>query len=108
MANGVAGAEEADLIAAESTDEEISEELTPEELAEARRYSLLIEWSPEDDAYIVTGPELPNVRTHGTTHQDAVEMGEEVIATYLWSLRRHGQPLPPPRFFYGDEVSGGS
>jgi hypothetical protein len=46
MANGVAGAEEADLIAAESTDEEISEELTPEELAEARRYSLLIEWSP--------------------------------------------------------------
>ncbi len=37
MANGVAGAEEADLIAAKSTDEEISEELTPEELAEARR-----------------------------------------------------------------------
>ncbi len=108
MANGLAGAEEADLIAAKSTDEEISEDLTPEELAEARPYSLLIEWSPEDDAYIVSVPELPNVRTDGTTHQDAVEMGEEVIATYLWSLRRHEQPLPPPRFFSGDEVSGGS
>ncbi len=63
---------------------------------------------PGGDAYIVSIPELPNVRTHGTTHQDAVEMGAEVITTYLWSLQRRGQPLPPPRFFHGAEVSGGS
>ena len=87
------------------TDEQVSEELTPDEVAEARRYSLLIEWSPEDDAYIISVPELPGVRTHGTTHQDAVEMGAEVIATYLFALRGHDRPVPLPRFFgTGDDL----
>ncbi len=83
-------------------DEQVSEDLTPDELAEARRYSMLIEWSPEDDAYIVSVPELPNVRTHGTTHQDAVEMGAEAIATYLFAMRGLGRPVPSPRFFGAD------
>ncbi len=83
-------------------DEQAAEEIMPQKPAEARRYSMLIEWSPEGDAYIVSVPELPNVRTHGTTHQDAVEMGAEVIATYLFALRGMGRPVPPPRYFGAD------
>jgi predicted RNase H-like HicB family nuclease len=49
-----------------------------------------------DGLYIVSCPELPNVWTHGTTHQDAVEMGAEVIATYLFALRGHDRPVPLP------------
>ena len=74
------------------------DEITPEELAEARRYSLVIEWSPRDDAYLVSVPELPGCRTHGATHEEAVAMGEEVIATCLAGLRAMGRPVPEPRY----------
>lgn len=40
----------------------------PDELEEGRRYSMTIEWSDEDDAYVVTVPELPGCVSHGTTH----------------------------------------
>lgn len=77
---------------------------TAEELAEARRYSLLIQWSDEDRAYIVSVPELPGLRTHGTTHVEAVEMGEEAIATRLAGLRHFGRPVPPPRYWSPDDA----
>lgn len=79
-------------------EEEVSEEITPEELEEARRYSMLIAWSPEDGLFLVQCPELPPVKTHGATHEEAVAMGEEAIATYLWSLRHRSLPIPPPRY----------
>lgn len=71
--------------------------ITEEMLAEARRYSLLIEWSERDRVYIVGVPELPGCRTHGTTHGEAVAMGEEAVATYLAGPRHFGDPVPPPR-----------
>ncbi len=71
---------------------------TQDELDEARRYSLVIEWSPRDEAFLVHVPELPGLRTHGATHAEAVEMGEEAIAVWLDGLRATGQPVPAPRF----------
>jgi predicted RNase H-like HicB family nuclease len=71
--------------------------ITPEMLAEARRYSMTIMWSDEDGVYIVTAPELPGCRTHGATHQEALMMGEEAIAGWLASARAVGDPVPPPR-----------
>ncbi|HET8629720.1 MAG TPA: type II toxin-antitoxin system HicB family antitoxin [Thermomicrobiales bacterium] len=71
--------------------------ITPAELAEARRYSLLIARSEEDGAYLVTVPELPGLMTHGRTHEEAVTMGEEAVATWLAGLRAGGHPVPPPR-----------
>lgn len=64
-------------------DDDVAEAITPEELEEARRYSMHIVWSPEDRLYLVASPELPAVKTHGATHEEAVAMGEEAIATYL-------------------------
>lgn len=77
--------------------EAIERDITEGELAEARRYSLLIQWSDEDHLYIVTVPELPGCITHGATHEEAVAMGEEAIATYLAGMRYFGRPVPPPR-----------
>lgn len=71
---------------------------TRDELAEARRYSLVIEWSPRDAAFLVRVPEIPELRTHGATHAEAVEMGEEAIAVWLDGLGATGQPIPAPRF----------
>lgn len=62
---------------------------------ECLKYSMIIEWSPEDEAYIVTVPELPGCRTHGSTREEAVRMGEEVIELWL-----EGEKSPPrPRTF---------
>lgn len=63
------------------------------------RYSILIEWSDEDDAYIVTVPELPGRKTHGATRVEAVEMGEEVINGWLEAARAWGRPISPPRLY---------
>jgi predicted RNase H-like HicB family nuclease len=84
-----------------ATSEAVERDITEEELAEARRYSLLIQWSNEDRVYIVSVPELPGCRTHSATHIEAVEMGAEAIATYLAGLRHFGDPVPPPRVVVG-------
>lgn len=68
--------------------------LTEEQVMAVRRYDLVIEWSDEDQAFLATAPDLPGVRTHGSTRAEAAEMGEEVIALWL-----HGrQELPVARF----------
>lgn len=59
---------------------------------------MLIAWSPEDGIYIVSVPELPGLHTHGRTHEQAVAMGEDAIATWLARLRWMGFPLPEPQF----------
>lgn len=73
------------------------ETFNPEELARARQYSMLIQWSPEDETYIVTVPELPGLMTHGETHDQAVRMGEEAIALWLVGLHASGRSVPAPR-----------
>lgn len=66
---------------------------------EVRRYSMVIEWSDDDDAYIVTVPELPGCRTHGATRAEAVAQGEEVVAGWIEDVRADGEPVPQPRPF---------
>lgn len=72
---------------------------TPDELEEGRRYSMVIEWSDEYVAFVVTVPELPRCITHGTTHVEAVQHGADAIATWLRVARAHGDPIPRPRVF---------
>lgn len=62
-----------------------------------RRYSMVIEWSDEDDAYIVTVPELPGCMTHGATHVEAVQQGEDAIESWLDAAIAWGRPIPEPR-----------
>ncbi len=73
--------------------------VTPQDIAEAQAYSMVLEWSPENDAWIVSVPELPGLHTHGETRAEAIEMGEEVIARWMAGLRKHGQAVPEPRRF---------
>lgn len=77
----------------------MSDRQAADELAEVRRYSLVIAWSDEDGLYVVTVPELPGCLTHGATHAEAVRQGEDAIATWLATARRFGDPIPPPRVF---------
>jgi predicted RNase H-like HicB family nuclease/DNA-binding XRE family transcriptional regulator len=70
--------------------------VTPEELAEARRYGMAIDWSPEDKAFLASFPDVPGVVTHGATREEAAERGEEVIVMWLTAMRDTGLPVPPP------------
>lgn len=77
----------------------VDESFTPEDLTEARRYTQIIQWSDRDQVFVITVPELPGCRTHGATHAEAIEMGEEAIATWLAGARHYGQDIPPPAIF---------
>lgn len=72
------------------------DDVSPEELAEARRYSMRIDWSPEDEVFIASFLDVPFVRTHGETREEAFERGEEVIVAWLTAMRDAGYPITPP------------
>ena len=55
-------------------------------------YSMVIQWSDEDQVYVVTFPEFGGCRTHGETYKKAAKAGEEVlelVALVHVHLRRH-------------------
>lgn len=64
-------------------------------------YSMLIEWSEEDQAYLVTLPEWAQrvymPATHGNTYDEAVKNGREVLELLISDAQRNGEPLPAPR-----------
>jgi antitoxin HicB len=64
-------------------------------------YSMLIEWSEEDQAYLVTLPEWADrvvmPVTHGSTYSEAVQHGQEVLELLMNSALRDGEPLPSPK-----------
>lgn len=63
------------------------------------RYSMVIRWSEEDRAYLVTLPELygeGRFCTHGNSYEEAARKGREVMETLIETFRAEGRPLPPP------------
>ena len=76
-------------------DEHVDEVNRPDpEWERVRRYAMVIEWSDEDQLFLVSIPDFPGAHTHGRTRAEAAAMGEEVIALLL-----HGEANPPPPRF---------
>ncbi|HEU0027508.1 MAG TPA: type II toxin-antitoxin system HicB family antitoxin [Ktedonobacterales bacterium] len=71
----------------------------------APRYSMLIQWSDEDQAFLVTLPEwmdrVLGPVTHGDTYEEAVRNGRDALDALIASARKHGEPLPLPRTVAG-------
>jgi predicted RNase H-like HicB family nuclease len=62
-------------------------------------YSMIIEWSVEDEAFVVSVPEFPGQHTHGASYEEAVTQGRDLIdSLILWTLQ-DGKPLPQPHVF---------
>lgn len=70
---------------------------TAEELAEASRYRLEIQWSDEDQTFLVSLPELEGIRTHANSIAEAAERGVKLAAEYLYGMRALGLTPPAPR-----------
>jgi len=67
------------------------------------RYSVVIQWSHDDDAYLVTLPEWEdrvfNPIAHGETYEKAIKSGHEVLEAIVASARKHSEEPPQPRVF---------
>ena len=71
-------------------------EISDEELALARRYPMVVCWSPEYGAYVAEFPGLPGIGISGRTAAEAAQKGEEVIVAYVTGHLDAGLPLPEP------------
>jgi predicted RNase H-like HicB family nuclease len=62
-------------------------------------YSMIIQWSHEDNVFIVSLPEFPHCKTHGETYAEAVQSGQDMIETIIEFYRQEQKPLPEPQTF---------
>lgn len=71
-------------------------------MSEQLRYSMVIEWSDDDQAYVVSLPEWGDVvHTHGVTYEEALQPSKELIEALVACRQERGEPLPRPRVFAG-------
>jgi antitoxin HicB len=61
------------------------------------QYRVLIE-SDEDRVFVAEVPALPGCIADGKSRQEALANVKEAIAAYVESLKKHGEPVPPPVF----------
>lgn len=66
------------------------------------RYSIIIQWSNEDECYIVSLPEFGKyARTHGDTYEEAVKNAQEVLEL----LMEDNNNLPQPNIYKSEVVA---
>ncbi|WP_017324595.1 type II toxin-antitoxin system HicB family antitoxin [Synechococcus sp. PCC 7336] len=64
------------------------------------QYSILIQWSDEDDCYVVSLPEWGDFcHTHGNTYEEALANAQEVLELLIESARDRNQPFPQPNTY---------
>jgi predicted RNase H-like HicB family nuclease len=61
----------------------------------AMKLRVLVE-QDEDGKFVATCPTLPGCVSEGDTREAALANIQDAIAGYLESLRKHGEPVPPP------------
>jgi len=64
-------------------------------------YSLLIQWEPQGQVYVVSVPELDGLHTHGTTYEEAIKQAQEAIES--WIMDEDPATLPKPQLYPLDE-----
>jgi len=50
----------------------------------------------EDGRFVATCPALPGCISEGDTREEALANIQDAISGYVESLRKHGEPVPPP------------
>jgi predicted RNase H-like HicB family nuclease len=59
------------------------------------RYRVVIE-TDEDGMFIAECPALPGCISQGRTREEALVNIKDAMAGYIASLKKHGEPIPPP------------
>ncbi len=50
----------------------------------------------EDGMYVASVPSLPGCISQGRTREEVLKNIQDAIKGYLESLKKHGEPIPPP------------
>jgi predicted RNase H-like HicB family nuclease len=67
------------------------------------QYSMVIQWSDEDQVYIVSLPEFGEYsKTHGKSYRSAVKNGQEFLELLIETYQEEGRPLPQPNTYCSD------
>jgi predicted RNase H-like HicB family nuclease len=61
------------------------------------RYEMIVDWSAEDQLFIVRVPELPGCTAHGATPEAAVREAQVAIGLWVDTAVEDGVPIPEPR-----------
>lgn len=64
------------------------------------KYTIIIQWSKEDECYVVSLPDFTDVMqpcTHGDTYEEALKNAQEVLEMLISSYLENGQPIPEPQ-----------
>lgn len=64
------------------------------------KYTIVIQWSDEDQCYVVFLPEFEDVMqpcSHGDTYEEALKNAQEVLELLIESSLEEGEPLPEPK-----------
>jgi len=68
------------------------------------RYSLHVEWSEEDRAFVATCAEFPGLSAFGGSRSEAIEEAETALELFVEEYKESGDPLPKPKEL--EEYSG--
>ncbi len=72
-------------------------------MTERLHYSMVVQWSDDDQAYLVSLPEwegrIFNPITHGQDYEDAIKQAHEALAALVASARKRNEMLPDPHVF---------
>lgn len=59
------------------------------------KFRVLIE-QDEDGVFVATCPSLPGCVSQGKSREEARRNIQDAVEGYIASLKRHGEPVPPP------------
>jgi antitoxin HicB len=60
-------------------------------------YSMIIQWSDEDQVFVASLPEFGSfAMTHGATYEEAAKNGHEVLDLLIETYKAEGRRLPKP------------
>ncbi|MFK0731099.1 MAG: type II toxin-antitoxin system HicB family antitoxin [Gloeotrichia echinulata GP01] len=62
------------------------------------KYQMLIQWSDEDNCFLVGFPDFPGqpFRRHGDTYEEAVANGIQALESLIMAYEATGEALPKP------------
>jgi len=61
------------------------------------KYTVIVQWSEEDNCFVVLLPEFDDVMqpvTHGETYEEAIQNAQEVIELLVETYQEEGKLLP--------------
>ncbi len=74
------------------------------------KYSISIQWSDEDECFVVTLPDFEDLMqpcTHGETYDEAMKNAQEVLELLIESAQRNGEALPEPNKWVSEKNLAG-